>query len=774
VRWRRLRRVALILLGAWLLLRLGVWIARPAPLRDKMPSAVGVYDRKGQLLRLTLAPDGQYRLWTPLPRISPLLVEATLLYEDRWFRWHPGVNPVALARAAFTTYGGGRRIGGSTVTMQLARRLWGIPSHTAGGKLRQLLRALQLELFYDKDEILEAYLNLVPYGGNVEGAGAAAEIYFQKPAERLTLPEAITLAVIPQNPVRRARPGDRLDQARQELWQRWVKRHPEAKRDEPLIRLPLTLHTPRELPFRAPHFVDAILADGASARVETTLDLHQQRLLERHLSAYVARRKPFGIHNAAAMLVDARTMDVLAQVGSADFHDDAMSGQVNGARARRSPGSTLKPFAFALGIDQGVIHPESMLKDAPRAFAAYSPENFDGRFMGPLTAREALVRSRNLPALEVTARLNRPSLYDVIKLGGVALPRDEAHYGLGLVLGTGEVTMEELVGLYGALAHGGVVRPLRARKSDPEAEGTRLFSAEAAFLVVDMLRSNPRPDATLGDERRRLKVAWKTGTSWGFRDAWAVGLVKDYILCVWVGNFSGEGNPAFVGVQAAAPLFFEIIDSMIADDPKLRDGPESPPPGVRRVEVCAVSGQLPGAHCRHKKSAWFIPGKSPIHVCDVHRQVVIDDATGLRTCPPYGGPTHAEVLEFWPSDLLRLFEQAGLPRRPVPPMRPGCEDGDDAPGQPPRIASPLAGVTYTLRHKRAGQERIALEAVTDGGAGEVFWFVDDAFVGRAKSGAPFFWDPAPLIAGRTRHRFVVRAVDDWHRADAREVRVEVQ
>src|SRR5881628_521561 len=457
---RRLRRAAVIACGGlaawWLVPR----VIPHQPLRARFATSTAVYDRDGGLLRVTLSGDGAYRIWVPLDRLSPLLVDATLLQEDRYFRLHPGVNPLALARGAWRTYVvGARRQGGSTITMQLARILYGIRSSTPAGKLVQMGRALELELGYNKRAILEAYLNLVPYGGNLEGAAAASLIYFGKDPSRLTLSEALTLAVLPQNPTRRApiageAPGVGLRAARARLYARWQATHPEIEGEASLMKGASRIGSPGDLPFRAPHLVDAVLADaGRASEVHTTLDRRLQALLERQIRGYVAAQARVGVHNAAAMLVDSRTMDVKALVGSADFFNRDIAGQVNGTAAKRSPGSALKPFIYALGLDQGVLHPMTVLKDAPSAFGAYSPENFDGRFVGPLTAKEALIRSRNVPAVYVASRLSKL--------------RSREYYGLALVLGGGELTMEELVSLYGGLANQGVVRPVRYRADQP-------------------------------------------------------------------------------------------------------------------------------------------------------------------------------------------------------------------------------------------------------------------------------------------------------------------
>jgi penicillin-binding protein 1C len=747
------------------------------PLAQRFSTSTAVYDGHGALLRLTLSADDKYRVWVPLDRMSPLLVEATLLQEDRHFRLHPGVNPVSLLRGGWRTYiAGGRRQGGSTITMQLARLLYGIRSSTPGGKFVQIVRALQLELTYTKREILEAYLNLVPYGGNVEGAAAASLIYFGKDPSRLTLAEALTLAVLPQNPTRRA-PGvgeQALREARDGLYARWHATHaaqPVTEGEADLMKLAVRLGSAADLPFRAPHLVDAVLSGPRGPEVHTFLDRSLQALLERQVRSYVAVQARLGVHNAAAMLVDSRNMEVKALVGSADFFNERIAGQVNGTAAKRSPGSTLKPFIYALAIDQGVLHPRTVLKDAPAAFGAYTPENFDGHFVGPVTAQEALIRSRNVPAVYVASQLSQPDLYSFLEVAGVSGLRSREYYGLALVLGGGDVTMEELVSLYGSLTNEGAVRPVRYRSDQPLAAGVSVLSPEASYVTLDMLRHNPRPGNVAAATPSRLPVYWKTGTSFGFRDAWTIGIFGPYILAVWVGNFDGAGNPAFVGVQVAAPLFFRMVDAIEAQQPSLGEPVRSFPMNLATVDVCAASGDLPNADCPRTAPTWFIPGKSPIRVSTLHQALAIDDRTGLRTCPPYtAGHTHRVVYEMWGSDMLRLFEQAGLPRRTPPPFDPRCANdaaGAVAAAPPPQITSPLRGVVYSLRAKRLGEETITLRATTAAGVREVYWFVGRSFLGKAPPGGTLAWKPDGPGS------FVVRAVDDQGKSDSRLIELAV-
>ncbi len=747
------------------------------PLRSWQPSSTAVYDSKGHLLRLTLASDQQYRLWVPLKDISPQLVDGVLLHEDRWYAWHPGFNPYGLLRGAWITYARrGSPQGGSTVTMQLARLLWKLNTRTPLGKLRQIARAVQLELFYSKHDILEAYLNFAPYGANVQGVATASLVYFGKPASQLTLPEALTLAVIPQNPSRRLLTGEGanntlishgLADARNRLYRAWLSKHPQDASLTSLFALPLALRPRSRLPFEAPHAVDQILAaqqlndNTRSAVVTTTLDLGLQRILERQIALYVQRKASVGITNAAAVLVDTRDMGIKAMVGSADYRNAAIQGQVNGTLAKRSPGSTLKPFIYALGFDQSVLHPQTVLRDVPTSFGPYTPENFDGNFLGPITATQALIRSRNIPAVWVASQLHQPTLYDFLQQAGVSRLASEQHYGLSLVLGGGEVSMQELAGLYAMLANRGVLRPLRLRTDDPQQEGTRLLSDAASYMVTDILRQNPRPDEVIGSQALRMPVAWKTGTSWAFRDAWTAGNVGPYVLVVWIGNFDGSGNPAFVGVEAAAPLFFQIIDALRAEHVPLNEPIRAMPANLKRVQICLASGNLPTQWCPQTGMTWFIPGKSPIRVDSIYRPVVMDDATGKPACPPFDEKhTHVEVYEFWPSDLQRVFEQAGMPRR-RPPVNPECNGSERISGLPPSITSPLRSSAYTLRLKQLAEERIPFTATNDADVRGLYWFVDDAYVGRSTPGEPLYWQPHG--AGR----YTVRVVDDHGQADQR-------
>jgi penicillin-binding protein 1C len=768
----------LLILAALLGLAAAGYLMCPEPaLEDDYPRSRAFFDSQGRLLRLGLARDDRYRLFCPLERISPRLVEATILYEDKGFHHHPGVDIAALARAFWTTcITRTHRVGASTIPMQVARLRWRIRTDTLTGKLWQILRALQLTRHYAKDRILEAYLNLAPYGGNIEGIQAASLVYFDKSADQLSLPEALTLAVVPQNPVRRnpATPeGFRnLLAARKSLFTRWLADHPRDRQLSAFFELPLAVRHVDQLPFEAPHFVDHLNAGADlpdSGAIHTTLDLTQQRAMQSLIRAAIARRSAEGITNAAALALNTRTMAVSAMVGSADFFNTQIQGQVNGATARRSPGSALKPFVYALAMDQGLIHPASLMKDSPRRYGGFTPENFDQRFLGPVSAHDALILSRNLPAADLQARLADPGLHGFLRQAGIADLRPAPFYGLALSLGGVEVSMLELAGLYAALANGGRLQPLRMlAEPGVEAAPQQILSPEASFLVLDILKDNPPPEshrvyrsAVAGNQ-----VAWKTGTSHGFRDAWAVGVSADMLIAVWVGNFDGQGNRAFIGRSAAGPLLFDLLAALVPD----RGWTVAQTAGfsslnLKQIDVCSATGELPGRHCPHTRTSAFIPGVSPIRVCTVHRAVPVDIASGLRACRPLPERTRMAVFEFWPSDLMAIFHRAGISLKGPPPYITDCSlDQRAAAGQEPAITSPQAELVYVMTGAHSQTQAIPFTAVADGDVRQLYWFVDNRYAGVSEPSRPLMWVPQSGT-------FDVRVVDDHGRAAHASLRV---
>ncbi|MFO7884804.1 MAG: penicillin-binding protein 1C [Desulfobacteraceae bacterium] len=715
-------------------------------------------DRSGRLLRLTLSDDDKYRLFTDMEKIPEHLEKAVLAYEDRYFYYHPGVNPVSILRAFTDTFILKKRVvGASTITMQAARLRFGIDSRSLTGKITQIIRAVQLERHYSKKKILEAYLNLAPYGGNIEGVGTASEIFFHKPVSDLNFYQACALAVLPQNPSNRypdSKKGEAaLEKAKQRLCEGFDK-----KSDD----LFLKYYKISDLPFRAPHFTDFLEKKDLflKKRVSTPLDLHVQEIIEQRIKAYVQKKKRVGIRNAACVLVNFKTGEIEAMAGSADYFNTSIQGQVNGCTSKRSPGSALKPFVYALALDQGMIHSHTLLKDSPASFGGFCPENYDRQFQGPVSAMDALRKSRNLPAVDLASKIKNPDLYDFLYSCRVKGLKSKDFYGLSLVLGGGETTLVELASLYCVLGTLGEFQNVKFVKEKPPDQSQktrkRVLSREAAFIIKTELSKNPPPNGYDTFKQSKGKIAWKTGTSYGFRDGVAAGIFNDYVLIVWVGNFNGRGNPAFTGRKGAGPLFFDIVNHV---KPFRKTDPDSQildHLNVKKIDVCAVSGKLPGKFTPHTIKAWFIPGVSPIDVSDLHQPVFIDTKTGLRDCRFIPGQTEIKVYEFWSGEMRHLFEKGGIYIKKIPPFKNECLHSNFTDhGISPDIISPASGVEYIIFKNN---RKIPLKASSGPGVENLYWFLDTNYIGKSKPETVFLWE-----ADEGTH--ILSVSDDFGRSD---------
>jgi len=737
------------------------------------PVAVEVADRQGRPLRLFLAADERWRLPVALDELPPELIEAVIASEDRRFGWHPGVDPLAVARAAWTNLRAGRVVSGaSTVAMQIARMAEPRP-RTLGAKTVEAFRALQLAWHLTGDEQLALYLNLVPYPGNLEGVGAAARFLFGKSPEHLSLGEIALVVALPRGPV--AYDPIREPEAAREVRDRVLdqladhgvvtpRQAAEAKKQP----LPTAL---ARVPFEAPHFarraVSLAQARGAEAhRLTTTLDLDLQRTAERQVRSWIGELRGRGIGNAAAVVIEhsarAAPRAVRAWVGSAGFAETAHQGQVDGVLALRSPGSTLKPFLYALAFDGGELVPDSWMLDVPRDYAGYVPENYDGRYHGRVTAREALVRSLNVPAVALLARVGLPRFLDLLRRGGLeSLDRPAGSYGLPLVLGAAEVTLADLANLYASLAEGGVHRPLAMFEGEGRGPDQRLLSRAAVGHVTAVLTELERPDLPGSWEltREAPAVAWKTGTSYGHRDAWAVGFTRDFTVGVWVGNFDGEAVEGISGARDAAPLLFDL---MRAVDPGGR-APELSQP-VPRLRVCAESHQRPTPWCPKTVQVPYLPGRTRLSSCSFHRRVFVDRETGEWLSGDCVGrrPMAAKVLTIHPAELVAWWRARGRPVPELPPPAPGCR-GAGGLGEAPRIVSPDTATPYRIRTSAPeSYQRLPLIAR---GSGRLFWFQDGVLVASGEPDAQRFLRLEP-----GRHRLVV--VDRAGRVDRVEYVVE--
>ena len=558
----------------------------PPPLDRARQTSTLVLDAQGRMLRAFTTPPGVWRLSARSDEVDPLYLRMLLAYEDQRFELHPGVDPLAVVRALGQWCSQGRIVSGaSTLTMQAARLLEPHP-RTMSGKFGEMLRALQLEQRYRKAEILDFYLTLAPYGGNLEGVRAAALAWFGKEPTRLTPAEAALLVVLPQAPSR-LRPDRFPERAR-------------AARDKVLLRMAqlailseqqviearqelLPTHL-RSLPFLAPHLAERLrTTQPASVIHRTFIERGLQHTLE---TLARQQQSTLELNSSLAILVVAnRDRRVLAYVGASDFRDSRRAGQVDLVRAVRSPGSTLKPLVYGLGFDDLLIHPETLIEDVPTRFGDYSPTNFRNTYAGQLTVREALQQSLNIPAVAILEQVGPARVAARLREVGLPLHWSKAHPqpGLPLVLGGVGMTLEELVTLYMGFANGGLIAPLWFSPTDPAGSEQRLLTETACWYLGEILRSAPVPQNVVGPASvaRPRVIAHKTGTSYGFRDAWALGYDADYTVGVWVGRPDGSPSPGYYGRNTAAPLLFRVFGLL----PEPAGQPVAPPPdAVLRVQ----------------------------------------------------------------------------------------------------------------------------------------------------------------------------------------------
>jgi len=745
---KRLTVAVLLFFILFCLAQLVLWLASFPEEALHRPTATLVFDRKGRLLRAFTSVDEKWRFQTPLEQISPELQKFLVFYEDRWFFWHPGVNPFSFLRAAYQNLRAKTIVaGGSTISMQIARMMEPKP-RTWSAKIREIFRAFQLEQRYSKKELLEIYFNMAPYGGNIEGVAAASWLYFGKEPSGLSIAEAALLTVLPKSP-NRYRPDLNPEEARRARDRALARFYRHGLLTAGEYQRALLEEVPGErtpLPFIAPHFAQEMRNRyPAAARIYTSIDRDLQLYCEELLAAHIAGLRPEGITNGAVVVLDHRTYELLAAVGSAGFFDEQAEGQVNGYLAPRSPGSTLKPFVYLLALEKGLITPAHYLEDVPVDYSGFSPINFDRTYNGLVTAEEALRRSLNVPAVNLLARLGEDGLHQLLcRAGFSTITHPPEHYGLSLVLGGCEVTLLELTALYSALANGGeyVYPVFLPGQAPPRHARKKLFDEGAAYIVTGILQELNRPDLPSCWEFSTLPaVAWKTGTSYGYRDAWSIGYDPRFTVGVWVGNFSGEGRPGLIGAEAAAPLLFDIFSRI---DGRAPVAWFQRPDNVREREVCALSGQPPGPHCGTVVTDLYLTNASPVTTCSFHRSTLLDAATGYRLPPDRvaGRSVVEKTYVNWPPRVAAWFKQNGYPLEELPPLLP--ETHKTLPGAGPEINSPAAGSHYYLRPGIPEEfQKIALEAAAGSEVRKLYWFVDGVLLGTTAPGETLFYLPKP-------------------------------
>ncbi|HEK1770490.1 TPA: peptidoglycan glycosyltransferase PbpC [Pseudomonas putida] len=686
--------------------------------------------------------DGVWRYPVSPEEVSPLYLEALLTYEDRWFYDHPGVNPLALARAAWLNLRGGRVVsGGSTLSMQVARLL-DPHDRTLAGKLRQLWRTAQLEWHLSKREILQIYLDRAPFGGTLQGVAAASWAYLGKSPKHLTPAEAALLAVLPQAPsrLRPDRHPERAQRARDKVLQRladyqvWPEQRIAEAREEPLLL------APRQEPALAPLLARRLNTADSPTLIRTTLDASLQRRLEDLLLGWRARLPERT--SAAILVVEAQTMAVRAYLGSIDLGDERRFGHVDMVHALRSPGSTLKPFLYGMALDDGLIHSESLLQDVPRRYGDYRPGNFSMGFSGPVSASSALALSLNLPAVQLLEAYGPKRFAAQMRIGGVPLILPPlAEPNLSLILGGAGSRLEDLVGGYAALAREGKSARIRLQPQDPLLE-RRLLSPGSAWIVRRILSGQARPDRDPHAELvQRPQLAWKTGTSYGFRDAWSVGVGPRYIIGVWIGRPDGTPVPGQFGLASAAPLMLQVHDLLSNRDSQrgVAVPVENVPGSVGVAAICWPLGQpmnRQDPQCRRQRFAWTLDGTTPptLQAADQPlglglRETVWVNERGLRVDASCPGAKALEIA-LWPAPLEPWLPRVERRSARLPMVDPAC------PPQVPPSAPPLSIVGVragdNLRRPLTSHEPLQLHVSALGGAGRRWWFLNGRPLGETE------------------------------------------
>ncbi|MEJ5043584.1 peptidoglycan glycosyltransferase PbpC [Pseudomonas sp. B21-036] len=689
--------------------------------------------------------EGVWRYPVTLDQVSPYYLEALLTYEDRWFYRHPGVNPLALGRAAWQNLTGGRVLsGGSTLSMQVARLL-DPHSRTLPGKLRQVWRTAQLEWHLSKRQILELYLNRAPFGGTLQGVAAASWAYLGKSPLQLTPAEAALLAVLPQAPsrLRPDRHPERARLARDKVLQRlgeyqvWPQQRIAEAQEEPLLL------APRQEPALAPLLARRLNRADSPPLIHTTLDAALQRRLEDLLLGWRARLPERT--SAAILVVESQTMAVRAYLGSVDLGDERRFGHVDMITALRSPGSTLKPFLYGMAMDDGLIHSESLLQDVPRRYGDYRPGNFSMGFSGPVAASSALALSLNLPAVQLLEAYGPKRFAAQMRMGGMPLSLPTAaEPNLSLILGGAGSRLEDLVSGYSAFARDGMSAPLRLQPDAPLVE-RRLLSPGSAWIIRRILSGQARPDRDPHAELvQRPQLAWKTGTSYGFRDAWSIGVGPRYLIGIWIGRPDGTPVPGQFGLASAAPLMLQVHDVLSNRDSQR--GIAAPVPAVPgNVGVAAICWPLgqPMArtdpNCRRQRFAWTLGNTTPPTLLAQDQPLGVGllekvwvNARGLRVDAACAGAAPRDIA-LWPAPLDPWLPRLERREARLPAIDPNC------PPQVPASAAPLSVVGIRpgdqLRRPATSRDALHLSVSALGGEGQRWWFLNGAPLGETTAQA---------------------------------------
>lgn len=759
-RWKMAAAITLAVASIFLILHLLF------PLPKLPPNSTLVYDNQGKLMHAFLASDQKWRMKIELAEIDERLQKIITQKEDQWFYYHFGVNPIAIIRAAVNNIRSKKRTSGaSTITMQVARLLEPRP-RTIGSKLIEVFRAFQLEIKYSKAEILQLYLNLAPYGGNIEGVKSASILLYGCLPKDLSLGQIISLSIIPNRP--NSLGAGRNPELLMEEKNRWVQLlAKKANLSDQDIADAIAEPVPNKrliAPKYSPHLANRLKSLG-NKTYHTNINFETQQQCVTVLKRQIEMLRTKGIGNAAAIVIENETGKIVAYVGSADFDEDFYQGQVDGIKAIRSPGSTLKPLIFAQAIDKGLVTPKTILLDVPKDFDGFRPVNFDQKFNGTVSAEDALAFSLNLPAVQLLSAVGVGNFIDLLgKHGFKQIQKDRKKLGLSAILGGCGVSLEELTGIFAGLANGGVYHKPTLLATQKQNPNKRFCSEEAASMVTDILKRVQRPDFPLTHDYSIYapRIAWKTGTSYGRRDAWSIGYNHKYTIGVWAGNFDNTGNPLLSGAEIATPILFKLFDAI---DPGSQ-GPKSfPAPNIRERSVCAKTGMPPADFCTDLINDYFLPGISNYQICSHLKKVEVDafeQISYCKSCLPASG-YKVKHYDNPPPELLSFMQASNSALLLPPPHNDACTQKQLSGVL--SFKTPINGKEYWIDETEDGEMAFEIEAPAD--ASTIFWFLDEKYLGKSSPSKPYFH------TFKTSGNYQLKAADDLGRTQSVSFNVRV-
>lgn len=708
------------------------------PLKVNLNFSQSVYSREGKLLKTFLNNTDKWRIKTNWEEVSPLFKKVLINKEDKYFHWHSGVNPVSIFQSIISNVRANKRVSGaSTISMQVVRLLHPA-KRTFYNKFIEMLRAFQLELAYNKEEILDIYINILPYGGNIEGVATASMFYFGKSPQALSLNECIVLSIIPNKPTSlNIKKSTTNIEKSKKYWLNYFK--DKKIFSESLVENALAedvVLKKRELPNIAPHLALKLINEYKdSSRIYSSISFNTQLQCESLLKNYVEKIKSININNGSIMVVDNKTRKVIAYCGSNDFNDDKYQGQVNGIEGIRSPGSALKPFLYANAFNLGLCTPNTIVYDVPININSYQPQNYDKSFLGTVSVKKALAFSLNIPAVTMLNEMGLTEFITTLKVFGFKDIKSK-NMGLSLALGGCGVTLNQLVSAYTSLSQYGQYQPLLYKQFQKNSNSIQLVSPEAVYLTTDILSTLVRPDipsSYFNSTYKIPKIAWKTGTSFGRKDAWAIGYNKDYTIGVWVGNFTGEGVPSLSGAEYATPLLFELFNLI---DYQSKKQWFAPPKNIDFRYVCPKTGHLCQAYCNEKITDMFIKNITIQKYCDHVIQVYVNKDSTISYCNSCLPDKEFKIKTYnnYPPALINYYENEKINYNKIPPHSELCTKVYDKKG--PIIVSPTNEAEYLIE-ENSGAEML-LNAQSDNKAGKLFWYINNKMVAEAKPNQPIF------------------------------------